>query len=90
MLGVTSGEVIRDSLLRPLVIAACCAACIGIATTACPLPHDWPSLVGWALAYGALWAALCWGVGCTSRERVLIQAGLQQHLRRWAGHAGAT
>lgn len=90
MLGVTSGEVIRESLLRPLVIAACCAAFIGIATTAWPLPHDWPSLVGWAVAYGALWAALCWGVGCTGRERVLIQAGLQQHLRRWAGHAGAT
>ncbi|NBW88108.1 MAG: hypothetical protein EBR23_15085, partial [Planctomycetia bacterium] len=89
LLGVTPGQVIRESLLRPIVIAACCAAFIGITTTAWPLPHDWPSLLGWTCAYSGTWAALCWGVGCTSRERTLIQAGLQQHLRRWAGQAGA-
>lgn len=89
-LRITSGDVFRESLLRPIVIVACCVAFVGVGMLLLPPPNHWPSLVGWTFAYSVTWAALCWCIGCTSHERARILAVLHQHLRRWTAHAGAT
>lgn len=87
-LGARTGEVLRESLLRPMLIAGCCAGFVASGALLWPWPHDWPSLIGWATAYGAIWALLCWLLGCTAAERASILAACRRQLNRWAGHAG--
>lgn len=86
-LDVTPREAFGESLLRPIIIAACCSAFVTIGATLRPLPTGWPSLVAWAAAFGGVWISLCWLVGCTGPERATILAACQRQVRRWAGHA---
>jgi O-antigen/teichoic acid export membrane protein len=87
-LGVTSSDVFRESLLRPIVIVAGCAAFVGIGSLLLPPPNHWTSLAGWAFAYSATWATLCWCIGCTSDERARTLTVLRHHLYRRTAPAG--